>query len=123
MMYWINSGYKCRVSDRGAHFFDRRPVLYNNIFWILFEYRCYPLFTINFDILVSIYIILSFYPIICVLAFFWWLRIGDTRCDPELAIAVQRCPLRSRAGKKGGGRGEREIEAFSDKIYQPSHGR
>ena len=30
MMYWINSGYKCRVSDRGAHFFDRRPVLCNN---------------------------------------------------------------------------------------------
>ena len=31
MMYWINSGYKCRVSDRGAHFLDRRPVLCNNI--------------------------------------------------------------------------------------------
>ena len=31
MMYWINSGYKCRVSDRDAHFFDRRPVLCNNI--------------------------------------------------------------------------------------------
>ena len=30
MIYWINSGYKCRVSDRGAHFFDRRPVLCNN---------------------------------------------------------------------------------------------
>ena len=29
MMYWINSGYKCQVSDRGAHFFDRRPVLCN----------------------------------------------------------------------------------------------
>lgn len=26
-MYWINSGYNCRVSDRGAHFFGRRPVL------------------------------------------------------------------------------------------------
>ena len=30
MMYWINSGYKCRVSDKGAHFFDRHPVLCNN---------------------------------------------------------------------------------------------
>ena len=30
-MYWINSGYNCRVSDRGAHFFGRRPVLCNNI--------------------------------------------------------------------------------------------
>jgi hypothetical protein len=29
-MYWINSGYNCRVSDRGAHFFGRRPVLCNN---------------------------------------------------------------------------------------------
>ena len=29
-MYWINSGYNYRVSDRGAHFFGRRPVLYNN---------------------------------------------------------------------------------------------
>jgi len=31
MMYWISSGYKCRISDKGAHFFDRRPILCNNI--------------------------------------------------------------------------------------------
>ena len=36
MMYWINSGYKCRVSDRGAHFLDRRPVLCNNI--LIYKY-------------------------------------------------------------------------------------
>ena len=29
-MYWINSGYNCRVSDRGAHFFGRHAVLCNN---------------------------------------------------------------------------------------------
>ena len=34
IMYWINSGYKCRVSDRGAHFLDRRPVLCNNKIYI-----------------------------------------------------------------------------------------
>ena len=44
MMYWINSGYKCRVSDRGAHFFDRRPVLCNNIYLNLnSEYIFFPI--------------------------------------------------------------------------------
>ena len=41
-MYWSNSGYNCRVSDRGAHFFGRRSVLCNNIglmyIYILFTY-------------------------------------------------------------------------------------
>ena len=36
-MYWINSGYNCRVSDRGAHFFGRRPVLCNNIYWYIIK--------------------------------------------------------------------------------------
>ena len=38
MMYWINSGYKCRVSDRGAHFLDRRPfyvIIFFNNSWVL----------------------------------------------------------------------------------------
>ena len=38
MMYWINSGYNCRVSDRGAHFFGRRPVLCNNDCYSKFLY-------------------------------------------------------------------------------------
>ena len=33
-MYWSNSGYNCRVSDRGAHFFGRRSVLCNNNIYI-----------------------------------------------------------------------------------------
>ena len=36
-MYWINSGYNCRVSDRGAHFFGRRPVLCNNIIFLIYR--------------------------------------------------------------------------------------
>ena len=38
MIYSINSGFKYRVSDRGAHFFDRRPVLCNNIFIFIYLY-------------------------------------------------------------------------------------
>ena len=30
IMYWVNSGYNWRVSDRGAHFFDSSSVLCNN---------------------------------------------------------------------------------------------
>ena len=51
MIYWINSGFKCRVFDRGAHFFDRRPVLCNN--------NCY-IFLINKYVYIYIYILCTF---------------------------------------------------------------
>ena len=39
-MYWSNSGYNCRVSDRGAHFFGRRSVLCNNNNIYIFKIYC-----------------------------------------------------------------------------------
>ena len=48
-MHWINSGYKYRVSDRGAHFFDRRPVLCNNNIIIIYK-KLRINFKINFHL-------------------------------------------------------------------------
>ena len=54
------------------------------------------------------------------------LRPGDAHWDQELPVEVRLCPLRSKAGKEGGGgRGGREEEGedTSDKILRPSPGR